>query len=93
MRVKKPVTRRTQAETIQQRTSTHGGFAETARVGQNLKLMMKDSTNWEELPTDMKESLEMIQSKVARILNGDPTHSDSWHDIAGYAVLIEQSLD
>lgn len=41
----------------------------------------------------MKEALEMIQTKVGRILTGDPTHRDSWHDIAGYAVLIEQLLE
>lgn len=83
----------TQAETIQQRMDTHGSFPETARVAQNLKLMMEDSTNWDYLPHAMKESLEMIQTKVGRILTGDPTHRDSWHDIAGYAVLIEQLLE
>jgi hypothetical protein len=34
----------------------------------------------------------MIQHKIARILNGDPTYTDNWHDIAGYATLVEQHL-
>jgi len=34
----------------------------------------------------------MIAHKIARIINGDPNHLDSWHDIAGYATLVEQEL-
>lgn len=34
----------------------------------------------------------MIAGKIARIINGDPNYVDSWHDIAGYATLIEQEL-
>lgn len=41
---------------------------------------------------DQKEALSMIFSKIARILNGDPDHIDSWHDIAGYATLVEDRL-
>lgn len=34
----------------------------------------------------------MQAHKQARILNGDPNYADSWHDIAGYATLVEQEL-
>lgn len=34
----------------------------------------------------------MIVHKIGRILNGDPNYADSWHDIAGYATLIDQQL-
>jgi len=34
----------------------------------------------------------MIFSKIARILNGDPNHLDSWTDIAGYATLVADRL-
>ena len=34
----------------------------------------------------------MIANKIGRILNGDPNYPDSWHDIAGYATLIENEL-
>lgn len=36
--------------------------------------------------------LEMIAHKIARILNGDPNYADNWHDIAGYATLIDLQL-
>lgn len=53
---------------------------------------MKQGTNWESLSSDKKEALEMIAHKIARILNGDPNYADSWHDIVGYAKLVEDSL-
>ena len=41
---------------------------------------------------DKKQSAEMIIYKLARIVTGDHGHKDSWHDIAGFARLIEQDL-
>lgn len=35
----------------------------------------------------------MICHKLARIVNGDPGYSDSWRDIAGYAMLVSNRLD
>jgi len=43
--------------------------------------------------TDQAEALDMIFSKIARILNGDPNHLDSWTDIAGYATLVADRLE
>ena len=54
---------------------------------------MRITPGWHDLQPYQRESLEMIQHKVARILNGDPTYADSWHDIAGYAMLVEQLLE
>jgi len=34
----------------------------------------------------------MIAHKIGRILNGDPDYQDSWHDIIGYARLVERQL-
>jgi hypothetical protein len=39
-----------------------------------------------------RESLEMNQHKVARILAGNPDEPDHWFDIAGYATLVHQRL-
>lgn len=81
------------AATLKQRGKRYGDFDEHARITQNIKDAMKDSPNWQQLPPAMKESLEMIAHKMGRILNGDPTYADSWHDIAGYAQLVEQQLE
>ncbi len=53
---------------------------------------MKKFNGWNSLDSDQKVALEMIAHKIARIINGNPSHVDSWHDIAGYATLIEQRL-
>jgi len=39
-----------------------------------------------------RQALRVIVDKLARILNGDPDYIDSWHDLCGYATLVEQRL-
>lgn len=74
--------------TLAERATTYGAFTGHARIAQAIKAAMADSPNWATLDPDMREALEMVAHKVARILNGDPAHHDSWHDIAGYVTLV-----
>ena len=78
--------------TLTERGEKYGSYPEQCRITQNIKRAMVDSPNWAELSDDKKEALEMIALKIGRILNGDPEYADSWHDIAGYAKLVEDSL-
>lgn len=78
--------------TLNERGTRYGDFVSHARITQNIKQAMYDSPNWNELSADKKECLEMIAHKVGRILNGDTNYIDSWHDIIGYARLVEQTL-
>lgn len=80
------------SHTIERRGRRYGGFEGNARISQAIKTAMRDSPNWEDLPTDMKEALELMATKIARILNGDPSWRDSWHDLAAYPQLIELRL-
>lgn len=79
-------------DTLVERGSRYGAFTEHARITQAIKRAMVDSPNWEGLPYDMKEALEMVAHKVGRILNGDPNYDDSWVDIAGYTQLVVNRL-
>jgi len=81
------------SNTLEERGSRYGDFPTHATITQNIKRAMVESPNWNFLPDEMKESLEMIAHKIGRILNGDPTYADSWHDISGYATLIENELN
>lgn len=45
------------------------------------------------MPNFMAESLQMINHKIARIINGNENHIDSWQDIAGYAQLVVNILE
>jgi len=77
---------------LKARGNTHGDYIENFRVIQNLKDTMKDSVNWETLPPEQKEALEMNAVKIGRILSGNPDAADHWEDIEGYAHLISQDL-
>lgn len=79
-------------DTIAQRGARYGDYATQCGVAQAIKAAMADSLNWAGLAPDQREALEMIASKVARILNGDPDYHDNWHDIGGYAKLVEARL-
>jgi len=77
------------------RKKTHGDFYKVAEVAQALKQIMEEAEIDEELPVlnfAQREALDMIFSKVARILCGDPSNPDHWLDIAGYSTLVFKEL-
>jgi hypothetical protein len=78
--------------TLVARGGRYGKFSGVARITQAIKAEMRATPNWDSLSFDKKEALEMIAQKIARILNGDPSYHDSWHDIAGYAELVASAL-
>lgn len=78
---------------ITERGTRHGKFKDGADIMQSLKDTMRDVDGWNNLTASQKEALDMIQHKIGRILNGDPTYDDSWKDIAGYATLIVNELN
>jgi len=79
-------------KTLEERGNRYGQFTEHARISQAIKRAMMDSPNWQVLPDFIKEALEMNAHKTARILNGDFTYTDSYHDIIGYTKLAEDQL-
>lgn len=80
-------------ETIKERGDKYGKFKDGAVIMQNLKMFMRSTQGWERLTPSQQESLEMIQHKIGRILNGDPHYDDNWRDIAGYATLVMEELN
>lgn len=80
-------------ELITERGTRYGKFKDGAEIMQSLKDTMRDVDGWNNLTASQKEALDMIQHKIGRILNGDPTYDDSWKDIAGYATLIVNELN
>lgn len=79
--------------TLQERAKNYGQFKEFAIISQRLKGYMHECPSWTGMTYDKQEALEMIQHKIARVLSGDPNYVDSWHDIQGYAKLIEDQLN
>ena len=79
--------------TLEERGSIYGRFDTQADITQGLKDVMQKNSGWRRLSPAQRESLEMIAHKIGRILNGDPNYADSWHDIAGYASLVDKLLN
>lgn len=77
---------------LAEREKTHGSFATHAQLSQRLSDLMREAPGWAALGADQREALEMVQHKVARILNGNPNEADHWVDVAGYATLVSRRL-
>lgn len=77
---------------LDEREKTHGDFYRVAGTAQELKDVMRRGKNWKTLDDTQREALEMIASKIGRILSGNPHEADHWRDIAGYATLVERWL-
>lgn len=78
--------------TLAEREAQYGSFIGVANTTGQLMSVLLNSKNGQTLPYAHQEALHMICSKMARIVNGDHNHLDSWHDICGYAKLIENNI-
>lgn len=82
-------------KTLDERGTRYGLFVGQADASQALKRVVYNilDDRGTRVENDQLEALEMICHKMARIMNGDPNYSDSWHDIAGYATLVADRLE
>ena len=78
---------------LKQREVTHGDFPTKATTIQILKNIMRDTEKWKDLSFAQQESLDMIMTKVGRILHGNPNEPDHWLDIIGYTKLISDDIE
>lgn len=78
-------------KTLNERQSSYGCFEDVALVTENIIDALKQ-VNYSKMPKTHKMAMYMIASKMARLVNGDCNHLDSWHDIGGYAKLIENLI-
>ena len=81
-------------QTLAERGSRYGDFTDHARICQQIKddMMHTPGAHWQRLSDVQKQALDVIADKIARILSGDPNYADNWHDIQGYAKLVEERL-
>jgi hypothetical protein len=82
-------------EILNKRAATYGNFIDVARIAQRLKHVAHTAAGERDrtFAADQAEAMDMIFSKLARIINGDANHIDSWLDIAGYAKLVSDRLE
>lgn len=72
-----------------EREKTHGLFGHVAHTAQQLKAVFQ-LLEHRRSPAQ-NEALDLIATKLARILHGNPNEPDHWKDIAGYAKLGEEA--
>lgn len=80
--------------TLAERGKRYGDFADHATIAQAVQDSMRLTrpNGWERLNDMQRQALTVIADKIARILSGDPNYADNWHDIQGYAKLVEDRL-
>lgn len=78
--------------TLNERGSEYGDYMGMALVAQNIKHNLRNAPSWYKLSDDQRESLDMIATKIARIVCGNPDNPDSWLDIEGYAKLARDRI-
>jgi hypothetical protein len=67
-------------------------FEDLAALAQGLKFAFRRGKNWESLPVESKEALELIASSLAQILTGDANDAKRWADIETLANLRRKAL-
>lgn len=77
---------------LAERGQTHGDFSNQAECAQDLKKAFHDWAQHNKLTPCMKEAVDMILHKLARVATGDPFVQDHWDDIAGYATLVSDRV-
>ena len=80
------------ADTLIARKAVHGDFSDHALIVQEFKSIAHKAPSWPRMDAVQREAVDMILHKVGRALAGSPTHADHWHDIGGYARLVEERL-
>ena len=79
------------SEILKERGNRYGDFGDNARCAQALKDALT-IYGTSKLTEDKREALDLMCSKIARIVTGDPSWVDNWDDLSGYSTLIADRL-
>jgi hypothetical protein len=79
-------------KTLNDREKMYGSFEDNARITMELLNVITTSPTYSKLSCVHKEAVHMIFHKIARLCCGDAMNSDTAHDIAGYATLLERFI-
>lgn len=79
-------------KTLEERGGRYGNFEHHAKIAQDLQDVMRAEPGWGLLKADQRQALTVIADKIARMLNGDAGYRDNWHDIVGYAKLVDDRM-
>jgi hypothetical protein len=73
-----------------EREKTHGSFQKNAKAAQGIKDVFA-KYGYDAFAPEYREVMDLIATKLGRILSGGPGHKDHWDDLAGYAKLASEA--
>lgn len=87
---------KTLGSTMEERGNNYGEFTDIAQLSQQITSLIGEadrrSAKVSQMNPVQREAMKMILHKIARIAVGDADYADNWHDIQGYAKLVEDRL-
>jgi hypothetical protein len=72
---------------LAERGETYGPYSRVSKTAQGLKDHFRQDEDWQYLLPQERESIDLICTKLARLLHGGGDKTDTLNDIAGYAKL------
>lgn len=79
-------------EILDQRGSRYGQFIDNATIAQAMKMAAIGNV-WVDMDADAREAIDMICTKISRIVTADWRYVDNWRDIEGFAKLVADRLE
>jgi len=80
-------------QTLLARACRYGSFVDVANRTNNIfAAILSDAPQLPATTPLYREAMHMIAYKLARLANGRINDADSWHDIAGYAMLVHNQI-
>ena len=77
---------------LDERGNRYGDYTRQAGIAQDLKEVARRGSSWGSMPTYQRESIEMLMTKVSRMVEGEFTNLDTLDDIIGYTTLIRDRI-
>jgi len=82
-------------DTLKQRGSIYGNYGDVCGARVEIMSVLKNhhnNVNGTEMPDHIAMGFSDVVLKLVRAA-GKPEYSDSWHDLAGYATLMEREAN
>lgn len=78
---------------LKDRGSRYGDFGVQSQTAQAIREAFQTGDNWDDLPAYMREGLDLVATKLSRMLCGDFMYMDNVVDIIGYMTLVKTEME
>lgn len=76
---------------LEERNITHGDYGVESKVAEAIKDVLLEA-GYKKLPWYVRNALDLIATKISRLVCGNFKHLDHYDDISGYAQLVKKEL-